>query len=750
MLSLIGSLQLDPFSEAHVPSDSSRKIDREVHDEEEEEEEEQDAVDTMLNSVDVEEGDGEALINKQLDARPERSRQAAVEKKDSEVEKQQKKKKKRKVEEIVDGGIQGEDGQKKKKKLQKSYTLRSISGSKHSAPTPKANSHQIHKTATQPDAAERYHHLQRKVVDLERLHNDGKKTHHAELERLKHDLARVQKLHAELTDQTEKQKKQKETLELRLDELRKAAGKDKAEIKDLGVKLRLSEHMRSQMSAKHGESGEWKKAVQAAETRRREEVREKDRAIADLGKTLSGEKKRREMVESQLKEVKVKHELEIDKLKAGMEKLKSDIATADDAKRQLQLSLDAVTFEANSTEEALLAQLGDHRVLLGRLAEQYGLLATNTVSKTAFEQLKLENYALRIQAARSSRKLGNTEAQVSELTHLIRQSMEEKQLLQSNIDDLMQELVLYTDHADADAKPPSPPSYAELDHIIATMDQEFKQSQEEEMQAESENLQLLTQFYHLEHEDVLSAYAEAQTELLETGVIAAKLPKVERERDTAQELLQTTTVTVESLRVSSEKLKQRAEELERRLKVEGDKAAEVLQKEQDAVHRLTGAVQKMRMAEDGLRAENEQLTLELTEAERFQEAYYSLAEQLEGLLARNALAEDEAQRLSQFNAEIIGHHNPLQRIMYVERIRNELADTKLKLLASTRENEAITNYNQNLHKELEMYKSVAVPYELKPGTKFTRMTRPPLVHLNRDVVDNKLTVNGDMTLDELS
>ncbi|KAJ3713303.1 hypothetical protein C8R42DRAFT_294117 [Lentinula raphanica] len=623
-----------------------------------------------------------------------------------------------------------------------------ISGSKHSAPKPRANIH--NRTATQPDAAERYNQLQRKVVDLERLHNDGKKTHQSEIERLKHDLSHVQKLNAELTDQTDKQKKQKETLELRIDELKKTSNSDRAEIKDLGVKLRLSEHMRTQMTAKHGDMGDLKKALQAAETRRREEVKEKDKAIADLGKTLSAEKKKREMMERQSKEAKAKHDLEIDKLKAAMEKLQSEFATANDAKQQLQLSLDAVTSEANSTEEALLAQLHDHRVLLARLAEQYGLLASNTVSKTAFEQLKLENCALRIQAARSSRKLGNTEAQVSELTHLIRQSMEEKQLLQSNIDDLMQELVLYTDHANL--KPPSPPSYAELDRIIATMDQEFRQSQEGEMQAESENLHLLTQFYHLEHEDLLSAYAEAETELLETGIVAAKLPEVERQRDTAQELLQATTVTAESLKVSSERFKQRAEELERRLKVEGDRAAEVLRKEKDAVHRLTGVVQKMRMAEDGLRAENEQLTSELTEAERFQEAYYSLAEQLEGLLARNALAEDEAQRLSQFNAEIIGHHNPLQRIMYVERIRNELADTKLKLLASTRENEAITNHNQNLHKELEMYKSVAVPYELKPGTKFTRMTRPPLVNLNRDAVgiNIELTDNGDMTLDELS
>ena len=46
------------------------------------------------------------------------------------------------------------------------------------------------------------------------------------------------------------------------------------------------------------------------------------------------------------------------------------------------------------------------------------------------------------------------------------------------------------------------------------------------------------------------------------------------------------------------------------------------------------------------------------------------------LVARNALAEDEAEHLSQMNAEILGHRNPTQRIFYVDKIRKELAETK--------------------------------------------------------------------------
>ena len=72
----------------------------------------------------------------------------------------------------------------------------------------------------------------------------------------------------------------------------------------------------------------------------------------------------------------------------------------------------------------------------------------------------------------------------------------------------------------------------------------------------------------------------------------------------------------------------------------------------------------------------DRLTTELTDAERYQEAYYNLVDEVGTLVDRNNLAEDEADRLSKFNAEILGHHNPSQRIMYVDRIRRELAETK--------------------------------------------------------------------------
>lgn len=66
----------------------------------------------------------------------------------------------------------------------------------------------------------------------------------------------------------------------------------------------------------------------------------------------------------------------------------------------------------------------------------------------------------------------------------------------------------------------------------------------------------------------------------------------------------------------------------------------------------------------------------MADAERYQQAYHNLIEEVEGLAIRNQLAEDEAERLSRFNAEILSHNNPAQRIMYLDRIRRELAEAK--------------------------------------------------------------------------
>lgn len=93
---------------------------------------------------------------------------------------------------------------------------------------------------------------------------------------------------------------------------------------------------------------------------------------------------------------------------------------------------------------------------------------------------------------------------------------------------------------------------------------------------------------------------------------------------------------------------------------------------------------------------------------------------------RNELAEQEADYLSKFNAEILGHNNLGQRIHYVDRIRRDLADARQKLLISTQEQEAIRQDNEVLRIELNAYKSYDPDVRERTGTHITRVARVPL------------------------
>ena len=181
------------------------------------------------------------------------------------------------------------------------------------------------------------------------------------------------------------------------------------------------------------------------------------------------------------------------------------------------------------------------------------------------------------------------------------------------------------------------------------------------------------------------------------------------------------------------------------------------------------------------------MTVELADAERYREAYHKLVDEVGVLAARNELAESEAHRLSEFNAEILGHNNPAQRIVYLDRVRRELAETKQvrrareftkkknslltmfkMLIVATRERDAACAQIESLRSELCLY--LSVPAEGKPRTTMTRVGRMPLVGAqsqnvhpsaaarsgtgNADFTMMHLPpvtdVSGDMTLDEIS
>ncbi|KAJ7045434.1 hypothetical protein C8F04DRAFT_1064761 [Mycena alexandri] len=606
------------------------------------------------------------------------------------------------------------------------------------------------KSHSKPSAnlGDRYAILQRKVEDLERIHGDGKKAHQAEVDRLKLELSRSQKANTEHLDRLEKQKKQSAILDVRVQDLKKASATEQAELKDLRVKLRMSEHERTQLAAKQGEGGELKKAMQSLESKRREEIRERDRTIADLEKSGAAEKRKREMAEARLQELHGKGDADVRIARAQTQSLQSELAQSQEETRQALQSLATTETDAASEQNSLLKQLEHHRLLLMRAAEEYGRLAAESVSANAHAKLKHDHRVLQQRAWRLERKAANSDGQITELVSLIRHAHDTNSLLVREIHDLHQECDFYRrTHAPSDRRRDSP-RLVQLYDALTTAMRELHVDELSVHQSDSALATDLAELYRLTCNELGTEYATADAEVKQEQVISKDLrvelsdvqmgrqtleeecSKARQERDDLFNQLSATSREMDELKISAATAEQKTSELEHRLEATVHQSEMTASNDKKALQQLTETVKKSRMAEDGLRAEIDILTTDLADLDQFQAAYYSLSDEIKSLIARNELAEGEAEQLSKLNAEILGHNNPAQRILYVDRIRRELAEIKHKLAVTVVECETAAAHNVELVRELEMYKSASVPLENKPRTVVTRISRPPLSNFN--------------------
>ncbi|KAJ7680245.1 hypothetical protein DFH06DRAFT_1076820 [Mycena polygramma] len=605
------------------------------------------------------------------------------------------------------------------------------------------------KPSSKPSAnlGDRYTIMQRKVEDLERIHNDGKKTHQAEMERLKFELNRAQKANTENADRFEKQKKQNAILDVRIQDLKKALSTEQGEIKDLRVKLRMSEHERSQLSAKQGEAGEFRKALQSLESKRRDEVRERDRIIADLERSVATEKKRREIVEARLQDLQGRSDTELQAARSKSQSLGMQLAQSQEETRQALQLLAVAEAENSAKQSSLLNQVEQHRIVLLRATEEYGRLAAETVSAAIHAELKQEHRVLQTRTWRLERKLANSDGQITELVNLIRHTTEMNTLLKVEIQDLHEEgdfrsRCLLDRHEEM---PRLEPLY---DALGAGM-RELHENRLSICVSDSLLATSLAEVSHLIYDEMIQAYLTINVEFDQEQLISRnlgvelsdaragrkiveeELTKLLQERDALCNQLATVVGTMDELKISMTKAEHQSSDSEHKLAVAIRQNETIASNDKKAIQQLTETVRKSRMAEEGLRAEIEILTTELAEADQFQAAYYSLSDEVKSLIARNEVAEGEAEKLSKFNAEILGHHNPGQRILYVDRIRRELAELKHKLAVVMIEHESITSHNAELTRELDIYKSTSVLSENKPRTAITRISRPPLSVLNQ-------------------
>ena len=98
-------------------------------------------------------------------------------------------------------------------------------------------------------------------------------------------------------------KKQADSQDTKIQDLKRAALADRTDIKDLRSKLRSAEADCARLKTKSEKTVRTKQALDSTNAARLDELRERERRIAGLEKAVGAEKKRREDVESQLRDV---------------------------------------------------------------------------------------------------------------------------------------------------------------------------------------------------------------------------------------------------------------------------------------------------------------------------------------------------------------------------------------------------------------------------------------------------------------
>ncbi|KAF8813604.1 hypothetical protein BYT27DRAFT_7180355 [Phlegmacium glaucopus] len=572
-----------------------------------------------------------------------------------------------------------------------------------------------------PQSAERYAALQKKVEDLEKLHLQEKKSHNAQLERLKQDIAHSRSQAAEHSEQAEKQGKHNTALEAIIHDLKKNSASDQADLKDSRHKLRLLEAERDRFLSKQPELVEIKKSLSTLESKRKDELKERDRRIADLEKQLLSTTKAKDLLETRFLDLKRISEQQLSSTRTEMETLLEQARSESRLAKEETQNLKTTT---TNREEHVVRQLEDHRRLLDRVVREYAYLASRSVSSTDYHLLKQTHFVLQLRQLRLERKLLNAEGQVVELTHLIRQAKEENLQLSRALSDALDEISILRTATSAHDNIP-----VVIDDTNAVLDSIHNNIVTELVtlaKTDASTHELLVNYYQSQCADLCLAFSVMDKELEEIQVtagrhaidlasaltcnesITSRLESLQKEYATQEEEAKLALATINGFKTSTVSLEAKVVEMQQKLDNGDSIHANNLKKEKDTIQRLNTTIQKSRMAEEALREEIDELTAALTNAECYQEAYYSLSNEIGSLLTRNQIAEEEVNRISQFNAEILGHNNPAQRIMYVDRIRRELAEAKQEIAVLTHEQENIVAHNNDLEHELDMYKSVRV------------------------------------------
>jgi chromosome segregation ATPase len=423
----------------------------------------------------------------------------------------------------------------------------------------------------------------------------------------------------------DKYKKQVDAQDTKIQDLRRSALTDQTEIKDLRAKLRVAEAERAGFQTKYNDAVRTKQTVDSTNAARRDDLKERDKRISELERTIGLEKKRREDIETQLLDA-VRAKAEEERKRSGENaKARTHIEQAEAETAQAKAERDADLRRGEAQREELVAQLEALRDMLLQAATHYGKLVSETVSKTVHDQLRQEHNSLQFHAFRLERKLVNTEAQVTELAGLVRQTQDASGLLEDELRTAEEDKNWYRASLEdmrADFRSGLAGSiHALLVDTLATAQKEHLLSELDIQHAlftgERRSARFYAGLYSQLAASCATMRADLDAELLVSQTQAVELQTAKAVQDATTADLNATRTELESIRKQLEEtlsslsavkvreagLVQEVKEIKSQHKEQTTAHKQALQKEKETTSKLATGLQQSKVAEEELRAE---------------------------------------------------------------------------------------------------------------------------------------------------
>ena len=389
---------------------------------------------------------------------------------------------------------------------------------------------------------------------------------------------------------------------------------DQADLKDLRHKLRLLESELDKLISKQPELVQAKKSLSLLESKRKDELKERDRRIADLEKQLLSATKVKDLFETKLIDAKRISDQQLSSTRSELETLLEQTRSESSLAKEELKNLIATTA---SREEIIFKQLEDHRRLLDRAVQEYAYLASRSVSSTDHRRLKYDHSVLQLRQLRLERKLSNAEGQVIELTYLIRQAKEENLQSGQALSDALDEISILRSTAPEHDNDP----VVSLDTIFDSIHSNIVTERVELAKIDASTHELLTDYYQSRCADLCLAFSIIDKELKEIQVtagrlvidlasamtdnetITSQLESLQKEHTTQEERAKLVLVTTNDLKAATASLEAQVAEMQQKL--DNDHSSHVInvKKERDTIQRLNMTIQKSRMVEESLREE---------------------------------------------------------------------------------------------------------------------------------------------------